>query len=252
MKFKLRRKIEARDWLHIAGILLMIGLFAWVAVIYTRAMRNIGGGSLLETAQAMKDEILGYNKAAGLTILVALQVLQVVISFIPAAAVQFASGMIYGMGWGMITGIIGTAIGTAVSFYLARLLGRRVITLFLSEKTIAKVEETLAGTTSAFVLLILFILPSPKDVFSYFIGLTHMKAWKYFLISAVGRLPGMFITTYMGLRVLEKANFGVVAVCGILLLAVSFLFAAYQKKIRDLLSRKPKAAAPEAEAAPEE
>jgi len=246
MKFKLKRKIEVRDWLHIAGILLLLALFIWIAALYSRTMGQTSGGGLQATAQALKDQIIGYGKA-GLLVLTALMTLHVIISFIPAAAMQFACGMIYGMGWGMLVGIVGTAIGTAVAFYLARLLGRRIITLFFSEKTIAKVEDTLAGATSSFVLLVLFILPSPKDFFSYFIGLTHMKAWKYFLISAVGRLPGMLIVTYMSLHALEGNNYILVIVASAVVLTASVLFTVFQKKITGFLSRGKKAAAPESE-----
>ena len=236
MKFRLKRKIEARDWLHIAVILLLIGLFAWLFKLYSGIVGETPGGSLMETAQAMQETIIGYG-SAGLVIVTGLHALHVIISFIPAAAIQFVSGMIYGMGWGMVTGIVGTAIGTAVSFYLSRLLGRRVVTLFFSAKTIARVEEILAGTTSAFVLLALFILPTPKDFFAYFIGLTRMKAWKFFLLSAVGRLPGMFVTTCMSLNILEKPNLRLVAAAGALVLGASALFALRYKQITAFITR---------------
>jgi len=234
----LKRKMEAGDWVRITAIVVFLGLLVWAAVMYLRTFGQIAAvetaeqtgnwlqnwlNNMFASAAAFRDYISLEYPGSGLVVLFFLQALLVVIAAIPALIISFAAGMIYGMGWGMLINIAGTALGTAISFSLARLLGRRVLTLFVSEKNIAKIEKLLEGNTSFWVLLFLFIIPSPKDFFSYFIGLTNMKASKYFLISVLGRLPTMFATVYLGAHILDR-NYIPLAVClGFTLLAGVFV-----------------------------
>lgn len=199
----MKRKPEKRDWLNIILILILVGLFIWIGTNYVKTFGEVNTGDLLSSAKNLQQFILSYGNA-GLLVMVFFHMLHVILSFIPSVIVQFVGGLIFGMPAGMITGIIGIAIGTAVSFYLSRFLGRRVVTLFVSEKNISKLEGLLSSNTSAIVLLLLFILPTPKDFFAYFIGLTNMKASKFFLISAIGRLPGMIVATYLGAHVFDR------------------------------------------------
>lgn len=223
MKFK--RQPEARDWLNITIIVILIGLFIFIGTSYTKTFGQINTGDLLSSAENLRQLILSYDNA-GLLVMVFMHSLHVIISFIPSVLVQFVGGLIFGMTAGMLTGIIGIAIGTAVSFYLSRLLGRRVVTLFVSEKNINKLEGLISGDMSTVVLLALFMLPTPKDFFAYFIGLTHMKASKFFLISAIGRLPGMIVATYLGAHVFDRNYVLIisVAVASSLLFLVLYIF----------------------------
>jgi len=241
----LKRKIGVGDIVRIGMILAFIGLMIWAAVMYMRTFGQITTGGAMEqtgnwlqrwldnmTASgiAFKDYISAQYPKTGLAVMFILQILLVVTAAIPSMLISFASGMIYGMGWGMLTSIVGAAIGTAISFYLARLLGRRVLTLFVSEKNIVKIEKILEGNTSFWVLLFLFAIPSPKDFFSYFIGLTNMKASKYFLISVVGRIPTMLAIVYLGAHILDR-SFIPLAVCFAFLVLAAVLFMIFKDKV---------------------
>ena len=247
MKKVLKRKIEAGDIIRIAAIVAFIALLAWLVTVYTRTFGAVTAsdksGTFLENLRqsglGMKAYIVETYPGLGLVIMMFLQILHVVVSVIPAALISFASGMIYGFWGGMLISIVGTAMGTAISFYLARLLGRRVLTLFVSDKNIAKIEKMLEGNTSFLVMLFLFIIPSPKDFFSYFIGLTNMKASKYFLISAVGRIPGMLITTYLGTLALDQnPNYWLIAGCTVFAVTLSVLVVIFNDRIMSVLKRK--------------
>lgn len=220
MTFK--RKLEKRDRLNIAVILILAGIFVWIGIEYTKMFGEIKGGDLISSAENLRQFILSYGNA-GIIVTVFIHALHVIISFIPSALVQFVGGMIYGMGGGMLVGLIGIPIGTAISFYISRIFGRQVVTLFVSEKNMNKLGGVVSSDTSAMVLLFLFIIPSPKDFFAYFIGLTNMKASKFFIISFIGRLPGMIITTYFGAHVFDR-NYALIisaaVICGIVSLIV--------------------------------
>ena len=250
-KHILKRKIEAGDIVRIVGILLFVGFVVWMTVLFSREFEVItaGGGQsgavpagnfldkMLLSAQNLTEYISSNFGAYAVVVLTFLQFLQVVITAIPAAITSFASGMIYGVWGALLISAVGTALGTALTFYLTRLLGRRVLTLFVSQKNIDKMENFIDADTSTLVLFILFIIPSPKDFFPFFVGLTKMKAWKFFLISFIGRLPGMFVTSYLGATVADR-NWVLLIGMTIFAIAASALFVIFNKKIMELLKRK--------------
>jgi uncharacterized membrane protein YdjX (TVP38/TMEM64 family) len=183
----------------------------------------------------LQNMLLAYGNL-GLLIMTLLHTLHAVIAFIPAAIIQFVGGMIYGTTLGVLTCLIGIPIGTAIAFYLSRHLGKRVVTLFVSPKNIARLEKLFTGNTSVLVLLILFLLPTPKDFFAYFVGLTNMKAAKFFLISFVGRLPGILVSTYLGAHIFDK-NYALIISVIVLTSAVSLLCYVFKDKIIEKLNQ---------------
>ncbi|MDR0499241.1 MAG: VTT domain-containing protein [Holophagales bacterium] len=233
MKFiknmKLKRKLKMMDWLNIVIILILIGFFLWVGMSYIEKFGKANSNDMLSFSENLRQYIISYGNI-GLLITILMHSLHVIISFIPSVIVQFTGGLIYGMGWGMLSGFIGIPIGTAISFYISRFLGRRVIKLFVSDKTIDKMDNLISNDMSAIVLLILFILPTPKDFFAYFVGLTNMKALNFFLISIIGRLPGMLVATYLGAHVFNR-NYMLIVSIAIVCSILSFLLFIFKNRI---------------------
>ena len=64
---------------------------------------------------------------------IAIQTVQVIISVIPGQAFQFAAGYLYTFLPGLLFSLIGAALGTFVSFFLAKVLGKDAIHLFLGQ-----------------------------------------------------------------------------------------------------------------------
>lgn len=235
-----RRRLKARDWLNIIVILLLLGLFIWIAREYSRAFGHIWGGSLLESAQNLRSFVLSYGRW-GLLTMICLHMLHVIVSVIPSVLVQFVGGLIYGMGLGMLSGFVGIALGSAVSFYLARLLGRRVVALFVSEKSLSKLDRLAGSDKALLVLLLLFILPVPKDFIAYVAGLSNMRAGSFFFVSLTGRLPGMLIATYLGSHLLER-NYLLLGLGVALCAAAALLSYIFRAKILALAHKTPKGA----------
>jgi len=232
---KLKRKLEVIDLINIAVIIILIGLFLWTGINLKEKFRGIDNDDTLSFVENLRVFITSYGHI-GILITILLHALHVVISFIPSVIVQFVGGLIYGMGWGMLTGLIGIPIGTAVSFYISRFFGRRAVTLFFSEKTINKLDRLISNDMSSIVLLVLFILPTPKDFFAYFVGLTNMKALKFFLISIIGRLPGMLMATYFGAHVFNR-NYPLIITIALICSVLSLLLFIFKNRILDFILR---------------
>jgi len=241
----LKRKMDAGDWIRLAGILASVGFAIWLTVVFKQKFGEITAsgqsGTFLENMLAsglsLKDYIVTNYPRTGLLVLLFLQFMQVIVSAIPSSLTSFASGMVLGLPMGLLVSSLGSLIGTVVTFYLTRLLGRKMLTLFISKKNIEQAEKMLAGNTSTLVLFILFVLPTPKDLFAFFYGLTNMKAWKFFLIATVGRIPGMFVTSYLGSHI-EDRNWPVLIFFTVFGVLVTLLFVIFGNKIMALLKKK--------------
>ena len=231
---KFTRKPEKKDWLSVCVILILLACFIWIGFKYISIYDELKGDGLISTAKNLQKAILSYGRA-GLLVIVLLHALHVIVSVIPAALIQFAGGLIYGIPVGMAVGIIGVTAGTAVSFCLSRFLGRRILTLFMSDKTINKMDRLISNDMSYITLLILFIIPFPKDFIAYFVGLTSMSAFRFFMISAIGRLPGMFVATYLGSNVIDS-NLTLTITVGLITLTALLLFYFFKDKLLDFLS----------------
>ncbi|MCL1803805.1 MAG: VTT domain-containing protein [Eubacteriaceae bacterium] len=223
---KLKRKPDITDYINIVVILLLTALSIWLGIGYTRMFGKADMKDPVGSAENLRDFVLSFG-STGFAVVVLLHIIQVVVSYIPSVLVQFVGGMIYGVPVGMLTSLIGIPLGTAIAFYLARILGRKILTLFVSQKNIDKMESIFTSDTSSIVLLILFVLPTPKDFIAYFVGLTNMKASKFFLISVIGRLPGMLIATYLGAHIFER-NYAFIA--AVVLLCAIFTAVVYRYK----------------------
>ncbi|MCL1816588.1 MAG: VTT domain-containing protein [Clostridiales bacterium] len=198
-----KRKPAPKDWFNIIVIILLIGLFMWLFQKYVQTVGYFDSKDPLSAANNLRLFILTFGHV-GFAVMIGLHALHVIVSVIPSVVVQFTGGLVYGMGLGMLSGLIGIIIGTFVSFYLSRLLGRRVVALFVSKEKLQKIDTLANSAKVSLVLLLLFILPVPKDFLAYLAGLTKIKASLFFLISTIGRLPGMLIATYLGSHLLQR------------------------------------------------
>ncbi|MCL2446497.1 MAG: VTT domain-containing protein [Oscillospiraceae bacterium] len=242
---KLKRKIEPQDIVRFVGIAIVLGLLIWGGIFYARTFVGAGdqSGNFIENLQSsglhFQEFIVDTQPGWGLALMMVLQVMPVVVAAVPSSLTSLVGGMVYGFWGGMALTIIGSAIGSSIAFFLARLLGQRVLTLFLSRKKIQKIEGMLDGNGSVLVLLFLYAIPSPKDFFSYFLGLSSMSYWKFILISTIGRIPGMLVTVYFGTLALgESPNWTLMIIVAVLAAVVSILVMIFSKRITALLKRK--------------
>jgi uncharacterized membrane protein YdjX (TVP38/TMEM64 family) len=132
-------------------------------------------------------------------IFILIQMLQVVIAAIPGEVLQIAGGYIYGTVLGTAYSFTGIFLGTILTFYISRILGFSLVRSFFSRKNIEKFDFLINSQKSEIAMFILFLLPGiPKDLLSYIAGLTPIKPSKFFIISMLGRLPALIISSYLG------------------------------------------------------
>jgi len=124
---------------------------------------------------------------------------QTVVKFIPAEPLEIASGYAWGAFPGMLYCVIGNMIGTIAIFALTRKYGRKILNLFIPVKNM-KLMTVLEGSDKIYALLFfLYLIPgSPKDGFTYFVGLLPVKLLPFMVITFIARMPSVLSSTLCG------------------------------------------------------
>ena len=156
-----------------------------------------------------------------------------VLAIIPGQIFAFAGGYCYGPFWGTALTFIGTMLGSLIAFMLARFLGVRAVTAFYSEEKLQQLSFLKESPKQYLITLLLFLIPGiPKDMLSYFMGLTQMRLPAFLIISGLGRLPAMTVTVLGGAAVQTKNKALTVVVIALLLASfvAGFIAYLYQKR----------------------
>jgi len=149
-------------------------------------------------------------------IFIGIEILQIVLAFIPGAPVDIIGGVLFGKLWGSVLCFAGIFTGTLIVFYLVRIFGKPLVSkIFPKEKfenhRFLKNEKQLS-----IIIFILFLIPgTPKDFLTYIAALTDISPAKFMLITAFARTPSMMCSVIMGNSFFE-GNFKM----GIILFAV--------------------------------
>lgn len=133
---------------------------------------------------------------AGVLILLGMQFLQVVVAFIPGEVVQVAAGMMYGPWGGAAVVLLGCVISSAFIFLVVHKLGAPFVRAMIPEKWMGKLEDFEETDKLDVMVFVLFLIPGlPKDVFTYLVPLTDMGMRNFLVLSTVGRIPGILMST---------------------------------------------------------
>lgn len=135
--------------------------------------------------------------ALGFLILLAMQFMQIVVAFIPGEVVQMAAGMMYGPWLGAAVVLLGCIISSAFVFAVVHRLGAPFVRDMVPTKYLDKFNAFEESGKLSIVVFILFLIPAmPKDTFTYLVPLTNMRMRDFLVLSNVGRIPGIVISTY--------------------------------------------------------
>jgi uncharacterized membrane protein YdjX (TVP38/TMEM64 family) len=184
----------------------------------------------------LKDTVAAWGWAAPV-VFVAIQALQVIISPIPGEITGPVGGALFGTLWGLIYSTIGLTAGTLICFAVGRRWGEPLVRPWLSERHWNRMNFILEAE-GAILCFLLYLIPGfPKDIISYLFGISPLPFWVFAVVSTLGRLPGTWISSYLGAHVAEQQYIyavAFVAVIAALCLPVYY----YRDRIIGLVSRK--------------
>lgn len=159
----------------------------------------------------------------GVLFVLMLQIIQIIVAVVPGQPMEIVSGMLYGTWGGMLLCLVGILIGTAVVFYIVRKAGTSFIQLFFSPEKIDELRKSKVFKNPAkfeLLMFIIFVIPLiPKDIFIYLGGLSPVRPKRFLAIATFARIPGLFVTVFMGNRLSEGSFTTVVILVAVFLIA---------------------------------
>lgn len=160
---------------------------------------------ILSDQKFVSSYVQSYGALAPL-VLAFLQVLQVIVAFIPGHVFVIAGGYIYGMPWGLLFNIVCVVAASQLGFLLARWAGRPLVHRLADRATIEK-WEAIAEERGFLFFTIAFVLPVfPTDLMNFVAGLTGISSRKFLAANFLGRLPSVVLLTLIGSHGLELSN----------------------------------------------
>ncbi len=125
--------------------------------------------------------------------------LHVFVAIIPGEPLELVAGLLFGTWGGLAVVSAGLALGELLVFLLVRRFGPRFVHLFVSQE---KLDELVLfrdqRRRNVITFLMMFIPGTPKDIWSYVVGLTPMRLSTWMLISIPARVPSILISTAVG------------------------------------------------------
>ena len=191
----------------VAVVVLLALLITWLCMPYINMLSDP------ETQRQFEDWVGS----------LAIQVVQIIIAFIPGEIVQVLAGVMYGTWGGLALCLVGCILASAGVFVVIRKLGRDFVVRLFGKDKIESFDFLNDSSKLETLVFILFLIPGlPKDILTYIVPLTTIRLSSFLLLSTIGRIPGMIASTLIGSSITDAnwpliiAVFAVVIVVGLL------------------------------------
>ena len=172
-----------------------------VALIFIGAVGYLVGKPMVEFVRE-PERFRAWVDSSGFVsrvIFVGMVIFQLIIALIPGEPLEMGAGYAFGAWEGTILCIIGCVIGSALVFLFVRRFGVKLVEVFFPREKIRSLRFLQDSRRLNLLTFIVFFIPgTPKDLLSYFIGLTDMKLGTWLLITAVARIPSIVTSTVTG------------------------------------------------------
>ena len=179
-----------------------------------------------------RDDFREYVRSFGALaplVMLGLQILQVFIALIPGEIVESAAGYVLGPWLGTAICYLGICIASTLIFTLTRRYGVRLVEVFISREKINELRFLNTEQKRNTLIFLLFFIPgTPKDLLTYFVGLTEIRLRTFLLLSMVARIPSVITSTFGGHLLGEERYVGAVILYGITGLLSLLGMAGYQ------------------------
>ena len=188
-----RRRVVRLAALLLGGALLVaaiVALIIWWQPIY---------GFL-----ANREQVLNWIEGLGVwgpLAITLLEMIQALLAPIPGQAIEAVSGYLYGPWLGTLFPMIGMAIGSLITFSLARRFGRPLVVRLIGQGSMDRLDDLVRRGGAPFFFLIWLLPFAPDDLACVAAGLTPMPTRQFLVLMLIGRLPGVFVSVWVGANV---------------------------------------------------
>lgn len=174
-------------------LVLFLGFSALVAWFIGKPMI-----SLVSEPEKFRDWVESRG-ILGRLIFIGMMVFQVIIALVPGEPLEIGAGYAFGAVEGTLLCVAGVTIGSLLVFGLVRRFGIRLVEVFFDTGKIKQLKFLQNEKRLDLITFIVFFLPgTPKDLLTYFVGLTDIKLSKFIFIVSVARMPSIITSTVGG------------------------------------------------------
>ena len=163
-----------------------------------------------------------------------IQLASVVVAPIPSNLTAAAGAYLFGLWpaflltWGAVT------LGSAIVFALARALGQRFVSQFVSEKLSGKYLDVIRRKRDVFLALAFLFPFFPDDILCILAGLTDISFRRFFLLVLAARPWGLLVSCMVGSATLSIPLWSM-ALLGIAGLTVFLLAMKYGDRVEQMV-----------------
>ena len=112
---------------------------------------------------------------------------------------EIAAGYCFGSWVGSLLCLAGIVLGSCTTILLVRYWGSRLVYAFYPKEKIDALPIINDPPKRNILTFILFVIPgTPKDLFTYAIGLTDMSIPLYIALTTAARFPSVILSTLSG------------------------------------------------------
>ena len=175
----------------------------------------------------------------GATIITGLEILKIILIFLPGEPIELIAGMCYGPIIGLLIIYIGIIISNILIISLVKKYGKKLVNDIVSEEKISKIENFITRNSkrSELALFVLYFLPAlPKDFITYVASLLPISKKKVILVSIFGRFPAVFSSVLVGSKILDgdiKSIILIYVITYIISAVIATVFEKFSKEKRE-------------------
>ena len=154
----------------------------------------------LDFLRESRDELVQYTDEHLATSVLAYMLLYIAVTALslPGAAIMtLAAGALFGLLWGTIAVSFASTIGATIAFLVSRFLLRDWVQHRFREK-LGSINKGIEREGMYYLLTLRLIPVFPFFLINLLMGLTPMKAWRFFVVSQIGMLPGTIVYVNAG------------------------------------------------------
>ena len=204
----MNRYARSRKWLAGISLAVVLLLMVLLTLFVSHWLRSF-------SQDDFRDYVRSFGVLAPLVML-GLQILQVFIALIPGEIVESAAGYVLGPWLGTAVCYLGICVASTLIFTLTRRYGVKLTEVFVSRERINELRFLNTEQKRNTLIFLLFFIPgTPKDLLTYFVGLTDIRLRTFLLLSMVARIPSVITSTFGGHLLGEERYMGAVILYGI-------------------------------------
>ncbi|MBQ3075254.1 MAG: TVP38/TMEM64 family protein [Clostridia bacterium] len=185
--------LQHKRIVKIIAVFLLILLVALITFFLGRPLLT-----MVEDPEAFRA-LVEKNALGARLLFIGLVFVQVVLALIPGEPLEICAGIAFGSIEGTLLCLLGIFLGSATVFFLVRRFGVRLAEVFFSVEKIRSLRFLQNEKRLDAVLFLIMMIPgTPKDLISYFVPLTKIRAVHWLVLATLARIPSVVTSTVGG------------------------------------------------------